>query len=196
MKKFWSILLTLSLVLTLSVSVFAGEETFQGSTGSGNVGITAGYEAATDNKNAIQNGTEGKVYYLTLSWEQNGNISYNAGKTTYTWNQGQLQYTSSVSDKGWTVTNANVVITATNRSNRDVDVSCGNPVGVSGVTFTGSYAADKPAEFTVGSAATGGFDAVGAVQTKSAQYNITAVSGDGWTGTGNIGTITVTITGK
>lgn len=194
MKKILSLILALVMVLSLSVTAFATGSEFTGS-GTGNVGIVADYENATDNKQDILNGAAGtKVYSLTLSWQQNGTISYNAGKTTYSWNKDNLEYDSSVSNKGWTVpSGTNVEITAVNRSNRPVAIACGNPVPYTGLTITGSY---DSANFTVASAATGGFTAVGAVQTESATYTITGVSGDSWDGIANIGTITVTITGQ
>lgn len=192
MKKLISIILVLVMVMALSVTAFATN--FEGASGTGDVGITADYQAATDNKDAILAGTEGKVYSLTLSWAQNGNIVYNAGKTTYSWNKDNLEYDSNESDKGWTVpSGANVVITAVNRSNRDVQISCGDPAAFNGLTITGSY---DNATFTVNSAATGGFTATGSEQSGSATYSITNVSGDTWDGTSNIGTITVTITGQ
>lgn len=194
MKKIISLILALVMVMALSVTAFATN--FEGATGTGDVGIVADFEIATDNKQDILNGAAGtKVYSLTLSWVQNGTISYNAGKTTYSWNKESLEYDSKESDKGWTVpSGANVVITAVNRSNRDVQISCGDPNAISGVTISGSYT--TAATFTVLSAATGGFEATGAEQTGSATYSISSVSGDGWNGIGNIGTITVTITGQ
>lgn len=191
MKKCFCLLLALILVMPLSAA--ASATSFEVQTGTGIVSIAADFEEATDNKKAIEAGAEGKIYALTLSWKQNGRIVYNAGKTVYAWNQGKLKYDSTVTNKGWTTTGANVVITAVNRGNRDVRITCGSPVAVSGLTITGAY--DRSA-FTVPSAATNGFDEVGAEQTGSATYSISKVSGDSWNGTGNIGNITVTIAGQ
>lgn len=193
MKKFLSLALCAAMLLALAVGVGAQEIT--SSTGSGNVEIQASYTAKSDNKADIEAGAEGtKVYYLTLNWEQTGSISYNAGKTTYSWNQKTLSYDGQESGKGWSVgSDAKIVISAVNRSNRDMDIACGNPVAVSGVTISGKY--DHNA-FTVASAAINGFDGIGKEQSGSATYVISGVSGDGWDGNGGIGTITVTITGK
>ena len=193
MKKFLCLALCATMLLALAVGVGAQEIT--SSTGSGNVEIQASYTAKSDNKADIEAGAEGtKVYYLTLNWEQTGSISYNAGKTTYSWNQKTLSYDGQESGKGWSVgSDAKIVISAVNRSNRDMDIACGNPVAVSGVTISGKY--DHNA-FTVASAAINGFDGIGKEQSGSATYVISGVSGDGWDGEGGIGTITVTITGK
>lgn len=186
--------LLLALILVMSIVFAASAASFEIQSSIGFVGISAEYEVETDNKEEIEAGTEGTIYALTLSWRQNGRIVYNAGKTTYTWNQGKLEYDKTVSDKGWTAADANVVFTAVNRSNRAVEITCGDPIAFSGLTITGEYS--PGACFTVDSAATGGFEAAGKEQTGGTTYSITKVEGDSWDGTGNIGTITVTIAGK
>lgn len=188
MKKYMSLFLALVMALALAVPAFA-DQTFTGS-GSGQVGITAGYQAATDNKDNVD-----KIYTLTLTWEQTGDLVYNAGKTTYTWKQDSLSYDSTTADKGWSGATA-VTITATNRSNAPMDVSCAQPVPVQGLTISGSYANGKSL-LELGTAATGGFTAAGSEQSDSTTYTIPVggVSGDTYTG-GNIGTITVTVTAK
>lgn len=74
-----------------------------------------------------------------------------------------------------------------------MDIACGNPVAVSGVTISGKY--DHNA-FTVAAPPSTALSAAGEEQSGSATYAISGVSGDGWDGNGGIGTITVTITGK
>ena len=59
MKKCMSVLLALVLALALAVPAFA-DQTFNGN-GSGQVGITADYNAGSDNTGSV-----GKVYALTL----------------------------------------------------------------------------------------------------------------------------------
>ena len=137
MKKFLCLALCAAMLLALAVGVGAQEIT--SSTGSGNVEIQASYTAKSDNKADIEAGAEGtKVYYLTLNWEQTGSISYNAGKTTYSWNQKTLSYDGQESGKGWSVgSDAKIVISAVNRGNRDMEIACGNPAAVSGVTISG-----------------------------------------------------------
>lgn len=189
MKKCMSFLLALVLVLALAVPALAADQSFTGN-GSGQVGITADYTPGSDNTGSV-----GKVYALTLSWQQTGDLAYNGGKTTYSWNYGKLEYNSTTTDKGWTGSAA-VVITATNRSNAAMEVTCDQPTPISGLTIGGSYEGGKTL-LTLASAATGGFTAAGKEQTDSTTYNIPvgAVSGDTYTG-GNIGTITVTVVGK
>ena len=188
MKKCMSVFLALVMALALAVPAFA-DQTFTGS-GSGQVGITAGYQAATDNKDNVD-----KIYTLTLTWEQTGNLVYNAGKTTYTWKQDSLSYDSTTADKGWSGATA-VTITATNRSNAPMDVSCAQPLPVQGLAISGSYANGKSL-LELGTAATGGFETTGEPQSASAVYNIASsdMAGDTYKG-GNIGTITVTVTAK
>ena len=54
MKKLVAFLLALVMICSLSAVAFA--DTFTGANGTGNVGINADYTAATDNKEAINNG--------------------------------------------------------------------------------------------------------------------------------------------
>lgn len=189
MKKLWSVILALTLVMAMAAPAFAAEQSFGGN-GSGEVGITAGYTAASDNKDSV-----GTIYALTLSWEQTGTLAYNGGKTTYTWNQSSVSYDSKVTEKGWSGTAA-VTIKAQNRSNAAMEVSCGAPTAIAGLTISGSYANSKTL-LSLASAATGGFDTAGKVQEDQTTYNIAEgqISGDSYTG-GKVGTITVTVTGK
>ena len=188
MKKCMSVLLALVLALALAVPAFA-EQTFSGN-GSGQVGITADYTAGSDNTGSV-----GKVYALTLSWKQTGDLAYNGGKTTYSWNYGKLAYDSTTADKGWTGSAA-VTITAKNRSNAAMEVKCDEPEPISGLTISGSYQGGKTV-LNLGTAATGGFTAGGSEQSDFTTFSIApgGVSGDTYKG-GNIGTITVTVVGK
>lgn len=189
MKKCMSFLLALVLVLALAVPALAADQSFSGN-GSGQVGITADYTPGSDNTGSV-----GKVYALTLSWQQSGTLAYNGGKTTYSWNYGKLEYDSTTADKGWSGSAA-VTITAKNRSNAAMEVTCADPEPISGLTINGSYESSKTV-LNLGTAATGGFTAAGSEQSDSTTYTIPVggVSGDTYTG-GNIGTITVTVVGK
>lgn len=194
MKKILSIILAFCMIFALTMTVFAESSAVDTGTGTGtgSIGIGADYVAGTDNKGAIDAGTNTKVYFLTLSWVQNGTISYYAGTTTYTWNSSTLKYDADdgTAGRGWTVTDANVVITATNRSDAAMTVTCGTPVCASGVdSITGSYDATT---INLASAATNSYNGTGAEQTGSATYTITGVTGTGWT-SGNIATITLTV---
>lgn len=186
------------LAFALSVSVLvvpalAYSEIVTG-TGMGFIDIEVEYRAPSDNRAAIEAGAEGtRVYHVTLDWEPSGKIIYNAGKTIYSWNDNDLKYDTEVTDKGWTVNDAKLFITAKNRSNRPVDVACSDPAPIKGVGLTGSY--DRSA-VTVPSAATGGFDGTGKEQSAQMVYTVGSVSGDISADTKNIASITVTVTGK
>lgn len=198
MKRHLRFVFTTVLALALSVSVLvvpalAYSEITTG-TGMGFIDIEVEYRAPTDNRDDIEAGAEGtRVYRVTLDWEPTGKIIYNAGNTTYSWNDNDLKYDTEVSGKGWTVNEAKLAITAKNRSNRPVDVACSNPTPIKGVDLTGSY--DR-AFVSVPSAATGGFDGVGTEQSAKIIYTVGSVSGDISADTKNIASITVTVTGK
>lgn len=193
MKKLLRIVLALVLALQMAVPALAYSETFEQS-GVGYVDIIVEYLAPTDNRAEIESGAAGtRVYSVTLEWDTAGKIIYNAGKTTYSWNNSSLQYDSDVSGKGWTVDGAKVTITAKNRSNRPVDVVCADPEAISGITLKGSY--DR-SQMTIPSAAPDDFTGIGQEQSAQAVYTIGSVSGEIGGNTTNIANITVTVTGK
>lgn len=163
-------------------------------TGTGFVEIEAEYLAPSDNRAEIEAGAESsRIYSVKLEWTPSGKIVYNAGKTIYNWNNDDLQYDKEVTEKGWTVSDAKVLITAKNRSNRPVEMSCADPVPIDGIKLTGKY--DRTAA-TIPSAAINGFNGVGMEQTAQMVYTVDKVSGDISGDTTNIAGITVTVTGK
>ena len=183
MKKVFRLMLALALVLSLTATVFAN--TFEDSLdlglnldlGMGDIHIEAEYDAQEDNKAEILAGTEGKVYYLILNWQQFGILD-------------SLQNTEDSSER---FVNARLTLTAVNRGNRPMAVTCGTPDGRNGVTaISGSY--DKSA-ILLPSAAIHGFDAAGMEQVWSTTYTIDSVTGQ-WDGNGSIGAVTVTIAGQ
>lgn len=198
MKKHlrFTIAAVLTIALTLSATVFpamAYSETLLG-TGIGFVDIEVEYIAPSDNREEIEAGTDStRIYSVTLEWEPSGKIIYNAGKTIYSWNNQDLQYDAEVTDQGWTVLDAQVKITAKNRSNRPIEMSCSEPVSIDAVKLTGSYDRTTVA---VPSAAVNGFDGVGTEQTASVVYTVSSVSGEISGNTENIASITVIVTGK
>lgn len=198
MKKHlrFTIAAVLTLALTLSATVFpamAYSETLLG-TGIGFVDIEVEYIAPSDNRAEIEAGAEStRIYSVTLEWEPSGRIIYNAGKTVYSWNNQDLQYDTEVSNKGWTVQDAKVKITAKNRSNRPIEMSCSEPAAIDAVKLSGSY--DR-STVSIPSAAVNGFDGVGTEQTASVVYTVSSVSGDIPANTQNIASITVVVTGK
>ena len=180
MKKVFRLMLALALVLSLTATVFA--DTFEESLefglnldlGMGDIHIEAEYDAQEDNKDEILAGTEGKVYYLILNWQQFGILD-----------------TTRNTEEAFT--DARLTLTAINRGNRPMAVACGTPDGRNGVTaISGSY--DKSA-ILLPSAAIHGFDAAGMEQVWSTTYTVDSVTGQ-WNGIGNIGAVTVTITGQ
>ena len=202
MKKHLRFALTLVLVIGLALSAAAlvsladeDSKTFEGTaTGAVDVTVDVEYQAPTDNSADIAAGKDGtKVYSVTMEWDTDGKITYNAGKTTYSWNKNDLKYDSEVSNKGWTVSGAKVLFTVKNRSNAEVSVKCADPQPISGVTITGSY---DNAQVTLPSAATGGIDGVGKEQSATAVYTISGVSGELGSAVTNIASITVTVTGQ
>jgi len=198
MKKLFSLLLALSLVLALGVTAFA-DDTLTGA-GSGSVDVSADYTAASNNTADILSGAAGtKIYSINIAWtEDSNNIVYNGGTTTYAWSTANQKYEVSTSDvgKGWTGTAA-YTITVTNYSNASVGASAAWSTQ-NGVTVSASVGAD----ITVGSAAAGITTAAGITggASGSAQSDTIAVSvatptaGEISADDTPIGKITVTIT--
>ena len=189
--------LVLTCALLFAATAFptmADEDMEQGMSIEGFVDVEVEYTAASDNKAEIEAGADGtRTYNMTLEWESAGKIVYNAGKTVYSWNSNDLQYDTEVSGKGWTVSDAKITITAKNRSNRPIEMSCSQPVTIDGVKMTGAY---DMSTVTIPSAAVNGFEGVGKEQSASVVYTVESVSGEISGNTQNIASISVTVTGK
>ena len=118
MKKTISIMLALVLVLALAIPAFAVEPT----TGEKSQEVTATYVAAVDG------GTPGTVYNVTITWTQNEthDLTYNGGsQATYKWNADTLKYEVSDgtnTEAGWSGSTG-YKVTVTNRSNANVTVN-------------------------------------------------------------------------
>ncbi len=124
MKKLISLLLSLALILSLGVTVFAAD-------GSGNVGQNDSQDIPVTAKNTGSS-TDTPVYSVDISWEDM-TFTYSAA-TTRTWNPDTHTYTSSGTG-GWNKTTA--AVTVVNHSNVDVDVSIDyTGIGSTGVTGT------------------------------------------------------------
>ena len=171
--------MALALTFALTVPALAS-----GAPSNGSVDIEADYIPGTV--------SAPEVYSVTLEWETSGTIAYNAGDSVYTWNSSTLSYDSTVAEGEWDISNARIVFTVKNRSNRPVDVSFANPKTVSGVSITGSYSKSR---MELGTAATGGYTERGTEQKDTAVYTITGISG-AIDGSGVIASIAVTIDGK
>lgn len=202
MKKIMSLVLALALVLSMGVTVFAEEsDTVETVPGSKNIDVTAGYTAAKYDTGAT-------VYHVVVAWEKTGTITYAGNQYYYDWkvdenNFGYVKNDGKSTDAGWTVKNATVAITVTNKSNAAITATCGAPAaktdtGVTGIT--GHYGEDVTATettLTLKSAApkiTGPNDVLtGTEQKASATYTITGVNGTISQDNVVIGTITVSI---
>ena len=133
MKKTFSILLALALVLALSATAFAADvEPNEGSAKSQEV--TANYSPAVEAE------APGTVYNVTITWTKNAtaNLAYDGGsQATYVWDAEDLQYKISEGtydvEAGWSGSTG-YEVTVTNRSNADVNVK---------VTATNTYDLDK-----------------------------------------------------
>ena len=191
MKKLISLTLALVLAMSLSVTAFASEpEPITTVPKNKSFDITAVYTKPDD--------VVPKVYYFTVSWQQEGTITYTDNKDTYTWNPtgAELKYDhTSSNDADWTCTAAKVVITVENKSNDGITATCGTPAMANGITgITGSYADDKSV-LTIGSAAPADYKSTtaGTAQSDFATYNITDVEGAISANNATIATITVTV---
>lgn len=141
MKKYFSVILALTLASALAVPAFAADVAPEGSA---NQEVTAGYTAPVDNAGDT-------VYRVTIEWNATDEaeaLSYTGKKSTYTWDTTGLVYQETVDTAaGWSGA-AGYNVTVTNYSNAAVDAA---------LTSTNTYGLtlDKPAEETkeLGSAA-------------------------------------------
>ena len=196
MKKIMSLVLALALVLSMGVTVFAEEsDHVETVPGSKDVNVTANYVDPTHS-------SAGTVYYVVIGWKQTGTITYTGDQYTYTWkpNDGDYgKYEQSGEAAHWTVTDAKVAITVTNKSNAAITATCAEPKKVGNVTVTGSYDATSNGQLELESAAPAESELPttlnGTERTATATYTITGVDGT-ITGAGAIATINVSISAK
>lgn len=138
MKKIMSLVLALALVLSMGVTVFAGEATVGDSTGtipanSNTVNVTAKYEAG-------ENVSAGTKYLVNVSWNVSGTLTYKDKTKTYTWNTNDMQYqlTHTAETGTWTG-DATVDLTVTNKSNADISVECSDVTKPAGLNMTAQF---------------------------------------------------------
>lgn len=184
MKKFLSLVLAAMMVLALSVTAFAADETFDSVPNSSTKGsINADYVEKETTKTINK-------YMVTINWKQTGTLRYKDDALVYTWNTTDLKY--DVDGKaGWTVTDATVAIEVINKSDLPVKATCENPVFNTGLTVEGGYDGGTNV-LNLPSAATNGLTGTGAPQTLSATYKINSVAG-AISAAGEIGKITVAL---
>lgn len=202
MKKIMSLVLALALVLSMGVTVFADENS--GSTtvtdpidaagNSKDINVTAGYTKPSHT-------VDGIVYHVVVAWSQTGTITYTGDQYTYIWKPGEGNY-GRYDQTGvaahWTVTDAKVAITVTNKSNAAITATCAAPKEETGITVTGSYDADSNGKLVLESAAPSENELPtrleGTKQEATATYTITDVKGSINGDKATIATISVTIT--
>lgn len=196
MKKIMSLVLALALVLSMGVTVFAAEsDPVETVPGSKDVNVTADYVKPTYS-------SAGTVYHVVIGWQQTGKITYTDAKNVYNWtvsdnDNGKYVKDETKSEKAkWTVEDAAVAITVTNKSNAAITATCAAPKKVGNVTVTGSYDATSNGQLELESAAPAESELPttlnGTERTATATYTITSVDGT-ITEAGKIATITVSI---
>ena len=199
MKKIMSLVLALALVLSMGVTVFAEEsDPVKTVPGSKDVNVTADYVGPTHS-------SAGTVYYVVIGWQQTGTITYTDAQNVYNWTVSDKDNGQYVKDEEkskaakWTVSDAAVAITVTNKSNAPITATCAEPKKVGNVTVTGSYDATSNGQLELKSAAPAESELPttlnGTERTATATYTITGVDGT-ITGAGTIATITVSISAK
>ena len=203
MKKIMSLVLALALVLSMGVTVFAAGDSSSitvtdptdPANNSKDIDVTAGYTAPSYT-------VEKTVYHVVVAWSQTGMITYTGDQYTYTWNPSEGdygRYDQTGEPAHWTVTDAKVAITVTNKSNAAITATCAEPEKVGNVTVTGSYDATSHGQLELESAAPAESELPtkleGTERTATATYTITGVDGT-ITGAGAIATINVSISAK
>lgn len=114
MKKTLTILLASLLVIALAIPAFAVDsDPIKSVGGTATQDVQAQY-------NAAQTGEVATVYYVTVEWSVNSNITYSEGTTTYRWDAENTKYVvDTAAVPGWDGT-ATVDITVKNNSNAEI----------------------------------------------------------------------------
>ena len=119
MKRIFSILLALTLMLALAVPAFAADPSWNGSAWDPADGdskdVTASYTTSDDDVT--------HTYYATITWSVPF-FTYNFEGTMYTWQTGTLNYkaTGKTGTAGWDAAEKDITLTVTNRS--DMAINC------------------------------------------------------------------------
>ena len=173
MRKIFSVLLVLGMLLTMSFTAFAADPETVGKNGSKEIDVTAKYESST---------TTPEVYSVDISWSSMTFTYTESG--TKTWNAADHSYDASTQG-AWDKTTA--TITVTNHSNVSVDLAVtytpANDTGITGTLANGTATLDAGVEGNYA-----GADSHTATLTISGTPNNTITS-DGV----KIGTVKVTI---
>lgn len=190
MKKVLSFVLALVMVMALSVTAFAEVHQGEGTIPAGGKSEITNIEATFDKHDDVVN----HKYHVTVNWQPTVTISYSNGYTTYTWDPANTKYETKETDAAWSVNEgANIKITVENRSDGAIQAVCGAPADQTGgkATIVGSYDSESNGTLNIGSAAGENY-AAGEMQSASATYSITGVTGS-IDKNGTIATITVTV---
>lgn len=176
MKKLLSMILALAMVLALSTTVFAEDVPSDNITGETSMNVTANYTATGPTSFGDT------VYSVTVAWNQTGTLSYNAGTTVYKWNAAETKYeedSGSSSHASWTVTDAKVTVTVTNKSNAKINaLITANTNVTGGLTVTGNFKDNKDSvEVDSAAKGTSATQLTGSAQQASVEYHITNVEG-------------------
>ena len=173
MKKMISLILAMSLVLSMSITAFAAEDTGKKPGENTNIGVTAKYNTSSDTETTYSVDVEWTD--MTFTYNEAGTKEWNAATHSYTTN----------STGSWDKTTATV--TVTNHSNAEVTVAMEytavEGTGVTGTLTNGSATLDAGVE--------GKYDEADSV---TATLTISGTPANTVTSTGTqIGSIKVTI---
>lgn len=113
MKKTLSILLAVVLMFALAIPVLAAEDPIES---------LPGQETQTVTATRTEGGVKeiATVYYVTVEWEIESQLTYTLGDTTYNWTPESTEYIPSTEPAKWSG-DASVKITVTNKSNADIN---------------------------------------------------------------------------
>lgn len=131
MRKMFCALLTVTMLLAMSTTVFAERSDTIGKDSSKEIDVTAKYQSSA---------TTPTVYSVDIKWD---NMTFTYNETgTKTWNANNHSYSIENAQGAWDKTSA--TITVTNHSNVSVDVTVTHTItegfGIAGVLMEGSTA--------------------------------------------------------
>ena len=172
MKKYFSLVLAVVMMLALAVTAFAIDID---APGENSQDVTASYQKP----NLVDGGT---VYSVTIEWEtaQDSTLKYEGKNATYNWSAASLKYEETVNNTdgtyGWsgsakvtvTVTNkSNASVTATTSATAEYELTLNKPADETKVIGSAAVKDDKAIEYT-------DTESVGAAQNATFEYTYEA----------------------